>query len=267
MKIHISKAGCSRGNLWLIPLQRSVKILQEGVSCREDEPESGGSKTADRIWINFLGQDPLVQAPWDSEEGNQARIWPRPLVITHLPWLGGGRAVLPAELEVACPTSRHPRCTPGFVTQPLCVRRVPLCFLPVHRFCVPTLRVTGACCPDSPATLLLPQNIALITTCVLFGNVRSAFRADKCLLWHLLGLLSSVTPSARRRHTGPFVPSHRPPCSCGSGLCKSHWQLHFPACCWTSIQKYHKQRHFQRALRHKEENKVSKQLHWTPNDI
>lgn len=89
LKIHISKAGCSWGNLWFIPLQRTEKILQEGVSCREGEPESGGSKSADRIWIILVGQDPLVWAPRESEERNQAGICPRPLVITHLPQPGG----------------------------------------------------------------------------------------------------------------------------------------------------------------------------------
>lgn len=142
----------------------------------------------------FLGQDPLVQAPWESEEGNQARIWPRLLVITCLAWLGRGRVVLPAELEVVCCTSRYPRCTPGFVTRPLCVWQVPLCFLPMRRFGVPTLHVTSADCPGSPAALLLPQSIALITTCIVFGNVRLVLRADV----RLLGLLSSVTLFASR---------------------------------------------------------------------
>lgn len=203
--------------------------------------------------------------PWESEEGNQARIWPRPLIITNLPWLGWRRAVLPAELEVLCPTSKHPHGTPGFVTQPLHVQRVPLCFLLARRFCVSMLHVTGGGCPGSLAVLLLPQSIPVIMAQVMFGNVRSAFGGNVCLLWRLLGLLSSVTPSARRQHTGRLVSAHCPPCSCGSGHCKSHWQLHFSACCWTSIQKYHKQRHFQRGLRHREEN--SKQLHWTLNDI
>lgn len=136
-----------------------------------------------------------MQTPWESEEGKQARTWLRPLVVTRLQWLGRGRAVLPAELEVVCCTSRHPRCTPGFVTWPLCVRRVPLCFQPVHMFCVPTLCVSGADCPGSPAVLLLPQSIALVTTRVMFGNVLSAFGADVHLLWRLLGLVSSVTSS------------------------------------------------------------------------
>lgn len=144
---------------------------------------------------------------------------------------------------------------------------MPLCLLPALRFYVPMLHVAGGGCPGSPAALLLPQSITIVTTQVTFGNVCSVFRVDVCLLWDLLGLLSFVMPSPRRQHTGPLVSSLCPPWSYGSGFCKSHWQLNFPACCWVSIQKYQKQRHFQIAFRHQEESKVSKQLYWTLTDI
>lgn len=167
-----------------------------------------------------------------------------------------------SELQVACPTSRQPRYTPGFVTRPLRVLWVALCFCPCAGF------VSPCCMSPAQAALTpqLPQSIPLIATRVVFGNVRSAFEADVCILCHLLGYLSSVMHSARRWQISPLIPSHHPPWSLSSGLCKSHWQIDFPACYSTSVQEYHKQRHFQRALRQQQENRVSKQLHWTLND-
>lgn len=167
LKIHISKAGCSWGNLWFISLQRTEKILQEGVSCREGEPESGGSKSADRIWINLVGQDPLVQAPRESEERNQARIWPRPLVITSHGQEGEERCCIRAASGV--PHFQAATLHPWFchTASPCAVGGSVL--LPVRRFCVPMLHVTSTGCLGSSAAPKHPPhcNMCRVWKCSL----------------------------------------------------------------------------------------------------
>lgn len=91
---------------------------------------------ANRICINFLGQELLVQAVWGSEEGDEARVWPRLLAVTHIPRLGGKHSAA-GRAGGAVPHFPAPTLHPWLCHAALFVPWVPLSFLPVHTLVSP----------------------------------------------------------------------------------------------------------------------------------
>lgn len=131
---------------------------------------------ANRICINFLGQDLLVQALWESEEGIQARVWPRLLVVIHIPQQGRKHSAA-GRAGGAGPHFPAPRLHPWHChTAPSCALGAPELSTWAHIWC-PHAAHHGGGCPGSPVVLLLSWSITILTTPIMLRNVPSALRA------------------------------------------------------------------------------------------
>lgn len=162
----------------------------EKVSLSLEEQHANG------IWINFLGQDLLVQAVWGSEEGGEARVWPGLLAVTHVPRLGGQHGAA-GRAGGAVPHSPAPTLHPWLCHTAPFVPWVPLSFLSVHTFGVPMWHTTGGGCPGSPAVLLLPRSITIITAQIITAQKGSLSTQGRHLTL-VLQFGTSVTPSASK---------------------------------------------------------------------
>lgn len=209
-----------------------------------------------------------MQALWESEEGIQARVWPR---RCHPRPTGGGKHSAAGRAELLGPSSHQQISTPGIVTRPLHVPWVPLSFLPVHTFGVPVSLVGPQLCSPCPGASPSLQH----KSCSRVFPQHSRQVCNSCTAaWDFCDIFCKQTP-------WELPASESPQDSDREVLLSPHPMLVSPVaqsfakaigsvvCLGVAehIQKHHKHRHFQAALRYQEENKVSKQLHWTPNYI